>query len=106
MPVPVLLVAGAGGRLCFPRLCMAFPVSFRREAMSYGGGTCQDVYDLARVRAPVASRPGSLLLTLSMSASCCMRSARVKGAWMSTGGSDCSIVLAETPRREALYKDF
>lgn len=38
-------------------------------------------------------RPGSLLLTRSMSASCCMRSARVKGAWMSTGGSDCSIVV-------------
>lgn len=37
MLVLVPLVAGAGGRLCFPRLCMAFPVSFRREAMSWGG---------------------------------------------------------------------
>lgn len=35
----------------------------------------------------------NVMLTRSMSASCCMRSARVKGAWMSTGGSDCSIVL-------------
>lgn len=47
--------------------------------------------DTARVA--VLDLPETLLLTWSMSASCCMRSARVKGAWMSTGRLDCSIVV-------------
>lgn len=38
MPVLVLFVAGAGGRLCFPRLWMAVPVRSRSEAMSCGRG--------------------------------------------------------------------